>query len=165
MYFVHTISFFCIHSQSICNSLKYFFFVKIATFFFKCFHTKVGFFQERKVFKCWSCDTCYGISCLYFTLWISQLKQKIDRFALKEVFDKNPALPLPLSSVLSNERPFSSLKFKENSCERADSWFFLLISIRRERTANQGDDPQRAMQLRGKSDFVSPGVMYVIVKA
>lgn len=89
----------------------------------------------------------------------------MDRFALKEVFDKNPALPLPLSSVLSNERPFSSLKFKENSCERADSWFLLLISIRREMTANQRDDPQRAMQLRGKSDFVSPSVMYVIVKA
>jgi len=66
---------------------------------------------------------------LYFILWISELQWKRGRFALEEeVFYKNPALSLSLLAVLSNGIPFHSLKFKENSFERADSCFSLLYS-------------------------------------
>lgn len=110
-----------------------FFLFELPFWVFLCFQTRVSFFWGRKVFRC--CDSCYGVPCLYFTLWISQLEHKRARVALKEDFDKNPALSLPLSSMWGNGRPFSQLKFKENIFETAEffilgtgQWYFFLYS-------------------------------------
>lgn len=87
-----------------------------------------SFFQEIKVFKCCLLISVTGSpACTWY--YGSHSWSGNGAYLLCRKFLIKIRISLPLPSVLSNGRPFS-FKFKENTFERANPWFFLLTYAR-----------------------------------